>query len=76
MSSINGAHGAGERLTVGAHQLFRGEVGHHQGAGNDDARKPAARQEVTLFGRQILILGLPPGQDRHKYGEPYELNNR
>ena len=70
----HGCHGTRESLTVCADQLLCGQVGHHQGTRDNDARQAVACNEVAFLSIQLLVTRLVRGQDSYEHCKGDKLN--
>ena len=69
------AHVGLPALAVQTDELFSGKVGQQQRTGDDYARQAAACQEITLSGVELLVAGLPCGNDCNEDCEQQERDS-
>ena len=56
-------------------ELFSGKVGQQQRTGDDYARQAAACEKITLSGVELLVAGLPCGNDCNEDCEQQERDS-
>ena len=69
------AHVGLPALAVQTDELFSGKVGQQQRTGDDYARQAAACEEITLSGVELLVAGLPCGNDCNEDCEQQERDS-
>ena len=70
----NRAHIRAPALTIGANQLFCGQIRQKQRTCDNNTRQAAACEEITFCGIQIISPCLPRGYNSNQCGEEQEAN--